>query len=291
MKNILIYGCGYWGRRILEPLLKKYEYRVLAYIDRNLNDSQFGGIPIKSFEEIFDYDFDLIFVSIDDYREAKIIEMSLKGLGIEEEKIKLVCYTPEYIELFSDQRSEFIKDMARWIQENHIEGNVAECGVYRGDSAKFINKYFSDRKLYLFDTFEGFEHEDLDYEIENLSEGFNDSFFNEDIFKDTSVDIVKRKMSKVENVMIKKGFFPETAADIEDSFCFVNLDMDLYTPMLSGLRFFWNKMEKGGCILLHDYFHDGLQGVKKAVDDFECENNITLNKMPIGDHISLAIIK
>lgn len=61
--------------------------------------------------------------------------------------------------------------------------------------------------------------------------------------------------------------------------------------MLSGLRFYWNKMEKGGCILLHDYFHDGLQGVKKAVDDFEYENHITLNKMPIGDHISLAIIK
>lgn len=226
MKNVLIYGCGYWGRRILEPLQIKYKYKVLAYIDRNLNDSQFGGISVKSIEEIIDYDFDLIFVSIDDYREAKKIEMSLKGLGIEEEKIKLVRYSTEYIELFSDQRSEFIKDMAIWVQENHIEGNVAECGGYRGDLAKFINKYFPDRKLYLFDTFEGFDHEDLDYEIENLSEGFNACFFNEDIFKDTSVDIVKRKMSKVENVMIKNGFFPETAADIEDSFCFVNLDMD-----------------------------------------------------------------
>lgn len=61
----------------------------------------------------------------------------------------------------------------------------------------------------------------------------------------------------------KKRFFPESAEGIQDSFCFVNLDMDLYQPMLNGLRFFYDKMEKNGVILLHDYFHEGLQGVKK----------------------------
>lgn len=291
MKNILIYGCGYWGKKILHPLQVNYGYEVTGYIDKDINKSQFSGIPVKCPEQIADQDFDLIFVAIDDYDEAHTIETSLIEQGVEKEKIRLTCYSPEYIELFSDQRSEFIKDMAEWIQENHIEGNVAECGVYRGDSAKFINRYFADRKIYLFDTFEGFEHRDLSFETDNLSGGFNSSFFDEALFKNTSLDIIKEKMTKIENVIFKKGYFPETAYGVEDKFCFVNLDMDLYTPMLGGLRFFWDKMEKGGCILLHDYFHEGLQGVKKAVRDYEREKNITLNKMPIGDHISLAIIK
>ncbi len=73
--------------------------------------------------------------------------------------------------------------------------------------------------------------------------------------------------------------------------CFVNLDMDLYTPILSGLRFFWNKMVPGGGIMIHDYFHSELPGVKKALHDFEAELGQTLAKTPIGDGCSIFIIK
>ena len=57
-------------------------------------------------------------------------------------------------------------------------------------------------------------------------------------FKETSLDVVMAKMTFGENVIVKKGYFPETTEGIEDTFCFVNLDMDLYLPMLAGLRFF-----------------------------------------------------
>jgi O-methyltransferase len=50
------------------------------------------------------------------------------------------------------------------IYANNIEGNVAELGVFRGDFAKFINISFPDRKLYLFDTFEGFDEKDIEAE-------------------------------------------------------------------------------------------------------------------------------
>ena len=42
---------------------------------------------------------------------------------------------------------------------------MAECGVFRGDCTKFINLFFPDRTLYLFDTFGGFEKSDIEYEI------------------------------------------------------------------------------------------------------------------------------
>lgn len=59
-----------------------------------------------------------------------------------------------FMDLFMDQRICFISGYADWIRSREIEGNVAECRVFRGDSAKYINYYFPDRKLYLCDTFE-----------------------------------------------------------------------------------------------------------------------------------------
>ena len=41
-----------------------------------------------------------------------------------------------------------------------LAGNVAELGVFQGDFAQQVNRVFPDRKLYLFDTFEGFDERD-----------------------------------------------------------------------------------------------------------------------------------
>lgn len=41
-----------------------------------------------------------------------------------------------------------------------VKGNVAELGVYKGKFARYINQYFPDRTLYLFDTFLGFDERD-----------------------------------------------------------------------------------------------------------------------------------
>ena len=78
--------------------------------------------------------------------------------------------------------------------------------------------------------------------------------------------------------------------DVQETFAFVNLDMDLYIPMLEGLRYFGDKMSKYGCILLHDYFSSEFERVEAAVNDYEREIGRELIKLPIGDDCSLAII-
>ena len=45
-----------------------------------------------------------------------------------------------------------------------LDGSVAECGVYKGEFASVINRCFYDRKLYLFDIFEGFDLRDVETE-------------------------------------------------------------------------------------------------------------------------------
>ena len=66
--------------------------------------------------------------------------------------------------------------------------------------------------------------------------------------------------------------------------------MDLYQPMLAGLRFFYERMCPGGVLLLHDYFHPELPGVRQAVENFERERRLKIHKVPVGDSCSIAIV-
>ncbi len=168
------------------------------------------------------------------------------------------------------------------IQANNVQGNTAELGVYKGDFAKRINQLFPDKKLYLFDTFEGFDNKDIHIERQS---GF---LKNKHDFSDTSVELVLNKMTNPENCIIKKGYFPDTAIDVNDRFCFVSIDADLYEPILSGLKFFYPKLNHEGYIFIHDFNNDVYKGAKQAVLDFCTSNNI--NYTPIPDSCGSVII-
>ena len=50
-------------------------------------------------------------------------------------------------------------------------------------------------------------------------------------------------------------------------------------------------MVYGSIILVHDYYHEGLKGVREAINDFEIELEMKLIKIPIGDNQSIALLK
>lgn len=109
--------------------------------------------------------------------------------------------------------------------------------------------------------------------------------------KNVSIEEILSKMPIKENLIVKIGRFPETAIGIDEKFVFVNLDMDLYEPTIQGLRFFYPKMSDGGVILVHDYFNKSYPNIEKSIYDFERELGKRLHKIPIGDDISMAVIK
>ena len=168
------------------------------------------------------------------------------------------------------------------IYHNNIEGNVAELGVFRGDFAKLINEAFPDRKLYLFDTFEGFDEKDKEAEIKrSFSKNMHD-------FSNTNVSLVMKKMKWKENCVVKKGYFPETAQGVNDKFVFVSIDADLYEPIFNGLSYFYPRLERGGYIFIHDYNDSIYIGAKEAVKKFCLENNIPY--FPLSDNQGSVVI-
>jgi hypothetical protein len=182
-------------------------------------------------------------------------------------------------------RNQWLRNFAEIVNnERPLIESVAEAGVFRGEFAKLINECFPNRKLYLFDTFEGFSKRDLKYEAHN-------SIAAENRFDATNEQLVIKKMKHPNTVVIKNGYFPETALDVREEFLFVSLDMDLYKPMLEGLKFFYDAMIYGGVILCHDYYSTEYPGTKQAVEDYEKLIGMKLLKLPIGDQYSIAIVK
>lgn len=156
--------------------------------------------------------------------------------------------------------------------------------MFRGEFAKELNRYFPDCKCYLFDTFDGFDEKDIILEQK-------DSMVVANYMKGLSEQLVYEKMPYKQMVEIRKGYFPNSAKGIEDSFCFVNLDMDLYKPTYEGIVFFYPRMISGGIILIHDYFSDAYSNVRQAVEDYEKNYSVRLITIPIGDDMSIAIMK
>jgi O-methyltransferase len=174
--------------------------------------------------------------------------------------------------------------IAHEIHENDIKGAVAELGVFRGDFAKEINAAFPERKLYLFDTFEGFDEKDLVCENRNKYSKSKKGYFS-----DTSVDFVLSRMPHSEKCIIKKGFFPDSAVNINEQFAFVSIDCDLFDPCLAGLRFFWAKLGGGGYIFVHEYNYTRFRGAREAVKRFLIETP-DARLFPLCDHNGTAVI-
>lgn len=163
-------------------------------------------------------------------------------------------------------RRDMIILLLRTIIENKIKGEIAELGVYKGETAKLIHHYCPEITLNLFDTFEGFAEKDVSKENDQIrnSESVNN-------FKDTSVDSILRFIDpQNSNVRVYQGYFPETVnKKLEQTiFSFVHLDADLFEPTKNGLEFFYPRVSSGGIILIHDY--NAWPGCRKAVDEFFC---------------------
>lgn len=79
-----------------------------------------------------------------------------------------------------------------------------------------------------------------------------------------------------ENIEIRRGIFPETSVGLENErYCFVHLDVDIYSSTRFGLEYFYNRMVTGGNIVIDDFFlKDRFIGVKDAVDEAILKFNI-----------------
>lgn len=153
--------------------------------------------------------------------------------------------------------------------DDGIEGAFAELGVYQGKTSAFIHHLAPERRLYLFDTFEGFPDRSL--------EGRRDGRF-----RDTSQEFVARTIGDTRNIEFRKGYFPETAAGIEyQHFAFVLLDFDHYRPALDALAFFYPRLVRRGFFFMHDFNSpESDRAISRAAREFLADKPELLIELP-----------
>jgi O-methyltransferase len=281
LRKAIIYGAGQCGRW-LKKLLAGSGVDVAAFADSDpvRAGGSFEGCPVCSPQELAELEWDVLFVAVKGEERVEAVLRTLAELGVPRNRVETL---PSFLTNFDARHGE-LESAARTVRERGIPGSAAELGVYRGGFAAEINKAFPDRTLYLFDTFEGFCERDIEAERES---GFSSARAGE--FGDTDPETVRRRLPFPEKAVFKQGIFPESAAGLEDEFCFVSLDADLYAPVYEGLKYFYPRLGKGGTLLLHDCDNIRFRGAGSAARRYCSEHGLFLQ--PLWDLHGSAVLR
>jgi O-methyltransferase len=183
--------------------------------------------------------------------------------------------------LLSPERCYFLASFA--VYATYLQGDFAECGVYRGGTALLLANILkrAERTLYLFDSFKGLPkiHQE------------KDRWFSEGEFAEVRVEEVEELLSDCQKVTaIRPGWIPETFAGLEGRiYAFAHLDLDLYQSTLDSCRYFYPRLVPGGLLLFDEYGFAAAGGEKEAVDEFFADKPESPISLPTGQAIVLKL--
>lgn len=148
--------------------------------------------------------------------------------------------------------SSVINDMVE-CASNTPAGAFVEVGVFQGGTAFHLTKLATqqNRKIYLYDTFEGIP-------FKNEEKG---DFHNIGDFNETSYETVKKALP---TATVVKGIFPSSAVSMVP-ISFAHIDCDQYQSIVDSVNYLMPFMVKGGIFWFDDA--PDLTGALNAVND------------------------
>ena len=212
----------------------------------------------------------------------KVIKDLIKKTGFE---IRKVSTAPEDVNWINWMQKLLYFDKMFDIISS-VNGDIVECGIGRGGTflilAFLTNKEKKERKLWGFDSFEGFPEPTIeDSSFRNPKKGEWSGTTPSDIFnflKRTGID----KHFLENNIKLEKGFFHETLKSYKgDSIALLHIDADLYESYKVALKELFPRVNKGGVVLFDEYNNSKWPGATKAVDEYfeRIEYKISYDKM------------
>lgn len=189
----------------------------------------------------------------------------------------------------SIQRLYTLIESVKYIINSKIEGDIIECGVWKGGSMMAIAETLlrlniRDRNLFLFDTFDGMTNpSEFDRNVNGISANSllkNDENKKEEsvIWAYSTIEEVKKNMSKInypsERIHFVKGDVLETLpSNIYNDISLMRLDTDWYESTKHELIHLYPRLKSNGILIIDDY--GCWQGSKRAVDEYFKSSNIT----------------
>jgi O-methyltransferase len=137
----------------------------------------------------------------------------------------------------------------------NLEGDIIECGIWRGGFLIFLAKLFEEKNIYGVDSFCGFQElADAKYEYNRERHVGNATKIG------TPFEFVENKLKEYdlnggERVKLVKGFVRDVLNDENiksKKIALLRIDVDGYSPTLEVLDALYDKVEIGGYIIFDD---------------------------------------
>lgn len=164
-----------------------------------------------------------------------------------------------------------VRMLVERIIADRIPGDLIETGVWRGGACIMMRAVLEayqvkSRRVWLADSFEG-----LPAPSPNIYPADAGEKFHEYQELSVSVEKVKANFQKYglldESVVFIKGWFKDTLINVPiEKLALLRLDGDLYESTIIPLETLYDKVSKGGYVIVDDYHV--VQGCKQAVHDF-----------------------
>lgn len=187
----------------------------------------------------------------------------------------------------SVDRMYALYNAVHYVVRNRIPGDFVECGVWRGGSAMLIAKALSDlgvtdRKIYLYDTFEGMSApsaKDVDFTGRNAQALLDATPMDESlsVWCLAGIEEVRRNMARTQYPTEQLVFVPGKVEDTipekspHGQIALLRLDTDWYASTKHELIHLFPKLTERGIMIIDDYGH--WQGCREAVDEYFAETN------------------
>ena len=174
-----------------------------------------------------------------------------------------------------------------------LEGDFVECGVDRGFLSRAIVSYIDfnnlNKNFYLLDTFEGIPLDDLTEREKKLSPHIKkdiDGEYDKSYFEGT-YENVKKAFNDYKRVVVVKGRIPEILSKIKSKrIAYVSIDMNNAYPEIEAAKFLWDRIIKGGIILLDDYAYSNRYIEQRiAFDKFAKEKEVEILTLATGQSL------
>lgn len=179
------------------------------------------------------------------------------------------------------ERCYALYQSVQFISKNNIAGDLVECGVWKGGSTMLMaytlqQAGITNRRLYLYDTFEGMtqpgerdgQNEKDEWESNRVTDTLNNMCY-------APIEEVKTNMESTgypaDNILLIKGKVEQTIpATMPAGIAVLRLDTDWYESTKHELQHLYPLLSKKGILIIDDY--GAWQGARAAADEYFAAN-------------------
>jgi hypothetical protein len=212
------------------------------------------------------------------------VDLSVRVYDHQDEASDLLRTAAPYT-MTSLERMMALYQVCRHIEQAGIQGDLVECGVWRGGSAGImagvnLRRGRAPRTLWLYDSFEGIPQPRAEDGPEAAA--FADGMAAGDLVTTNKLVAAESSVLQLlsilgfprEHTRIMKGWFQDTVpAEHPERIAVLRLDGDWYESTKVCLDHLYPRVVEGGVVIVDDY--GDWEGCKKAVDEYFQQHGIT----------------